>query len=48
MGIAPPSNYNMMYQAAIQIDKNQDGRISKKELYKLFKKIQRINEGYGY
>jgi hypothetical protein len=40
MGVNPPSDYNSVRQIAMQTDTNFDGKISKMELYTLFKKIQ--------
>jgi len=48
MGLAPPMNYQSVWNAAIACDTNHDGRISKIEMFMLFKRIQGINQGYMY
>lgn len=48
MGMAPPMDYQSVYNAVVQSDTNFNGRVSKMELFMLFKRIQRINCGYGF
>jgi len=45
MGMAPPSSYQQVFQAAMQCDTNGDGRVSRNEMFMLFKRIQGINVG---
>jgi len=47
MGVAPPMNYQDVWQAVMSCDYSGNGRISKMELFILFKKIQGINMGMG-
>jgi hypothetical protein len=48
MGMAPPMDFQTVYNAAMSSDTNFNGRISKMELFMLFKRIQGINQGYGW
>ena len=48
MGLAPPLNYQSVWNAAQACDNNRDGRISKTEMFMLFKRIQGINQGHMY
>lgn len=43
MGICPPMDFNSFMNAARQADTNFDGRISKMEMFMMFKHIQAIN-----
>ena len=45
MGVCPPMNYNDIWQAVRMCDVNGDGRISRMEMFLLFKRIQGINGG---
>lgn len=45
MGLAPPTNYQDVWNAAMQADQNRDGRTSRHEMFVLFKRIQGINSG---
>lgn len=45
MGMAPPNNYQEVFQAAQQCDTNRDGRVSRQEMFMLFKRIQGIQQG---
>jgi len=45
MGIAPPQSQQEVFQAAMACDQNRDGRISRQEMFMLFKRIQGINAG---
>ena len=45
MGVAPPMSYQDVWQAAMASDYNGNGRISRPELFMLFKQIQGINGG---
>jgi hypothetical protein len=48
MGLAPPNDYQSVWNAMLSCDSNRDGRISKLEMFMLFKRIQGINAGYMY
>lgn len=48
MGLAPPDNYQSVWNAMLSCDTNRDGRISKFEMFMLFKRIQGINAGHMY
>lgn len=48
MGICPPQNYQDVWNAVQQCDYNGNGRISKQEMFMLFKRIQGINMGASY
>jgi hypothetical protein len=48
MGLAPPNDYQSVWNAMRACDTNGDGRISKMEMFMLFKRIQGINSGYGF
>lgn len=48
MGLAPPDSYQSVWNAMMTCDTNRDGRISKIEMFMLFKRIQGINAGYMY
>jgi hypothetical protein len=48
MGLAPPMDYMSVWNAAMACDSNRDGRISKIEMFMLFKRIQGINYGQMY
>lgn len=48
MGLAPPNDYHSVWNAMMACDTNRDGRISKMEMFMLFKRIQGINAGYGF
>jgi hypothetical protein len=41
LNVPPPSNYQEFISIARQTDTNYDGRISKMELFNLFKKVMR-------
>lgn len=45
MGVAPPNNPQDVWNAVMAGDANRDGRISRQELFMLFKRIQNINGG---
>ncbi len=45
MGVCPPMNYQDVWNAAMSSDYNGNGRISRPELFMLFKRIQGINQG---
>ena len=45
MGMAPPSSYQEIWQAAMECDQNRDGQVNKMEMFNLFKRIQGINQG---
>ena len=45
MGMAPPQSYQETWQAVNQCDSNRDGRVTKMEMFTLFKRIQGINSG---
>lgn len=45
MGVCPPMNYHDIWSAVRTCDVNGDGRISKMEMFMLFKRIQGINAG---
>ena len=45
MGMAPPMNYQEVRMAAQQFDSNHDGRISKWEMFNIFKRIQGVQGG---
>ena len=47
MGVAPPNSYQDVWAAVQQSDYNGNGRVSKMEMFVLFKKIQGINMGMG-
>ena len=48
MGIAPPNNYGDVWNAVMQCDYNGNGRVSRQELFMLFKRIQGINAGMTF
>lgn len=43
MGMAPPMNYQSVWNAVMQCDSNFNGRISKMEMFMMFKRIQGIS-----
>ena len=45
MGLCPPQNYQDVWNAVMTSDANMNGRISKMEMFMLFKRIQGINSG---
>ena len=45
MGVCPPMNYQDVWNAVMQCDINGDGRISRMEMFLMFKRIQGINAG---
>lgn len=45
MGVCPPMTYQDIWNAAMSCDVNGDGRISRMEMFLLFKRIQGINGG---
>ena len=45
MGMAPPQTQQEVWQAAMQCDQNRDGKVSKMEMFMLFKNIQGIQQG---
>ena len=45
MGIAPPMNYQDVWNAVTQSDYNGNGRVSRIEMFMLFKRIQGIQQG---
>ena len=45
MGLCPPNDYYAVQNAVMASDTNFNGRISKMELFMLFKRIQNINSG---
>ena len=45
MGVCPPTSYQDIWSAVMACDMNRDGRISRMELFMLFKRIQGINAG---
>lgn len=45
MGVAPPMNYQDVWNAVMSCDYNGNGRVSRPELFMLFKRIQGINAG---
>lgn len=47
MGMAPPMDFQTVYNAAASSDTNFNGRTSKIELFMLFKRIQGINMNMG-
>jgi len=40
MGLAPPTDFYSIQNAVMQSDTNFNGRVSKMEMYNLFKRIQ--------
>ena len=48
MGIAPPMNYGDVWNAVMQCDYNGNGRVSRQEMFMLFKRIQGINAGMTF
>jgi Ca2+-binding EF-hand superfamily protein len=48
MGMAPPQDNQSVMSAATACDSNRDGRVSKSEMFMLFKRIQGINAGHMY
>ena len=48
MGVAPPNNYQDVWNAVMQCDYNGNGRVSRQELFMLFKRIQGINAGQTF
>ena len=48
MGVAPPNNYQDVWNAVQQCDYNGNGRVSRMELFMLFKRIQGINSGMTF
>jgi hypothetical protein len=48
MGLCPPNDYNTIQQVMIQTDQNFNGRVSKMELFMVFKRAQGINSGMNY
>ena len=48
MGVAPPMNYQDVWQAVMSCDYNGNGRVNKMELFMLFKRIQGINMGMTF
>lgn len=50
MGMAPPMDYQSVWNAVMQSDTNFNGRVSKMEMFMMFKRIQGIgmnNNGWG-
>lgn len=45
MGLCPPQSYQDVWSAVMASDTNMNGRISKMEMFMLFKRIQGINDG---
>ena len=45
MGLCPPQNYQDVWNAVLAGDANMNGRVSKMEMFILFKRIQGINAG---
>jgi len=45
MGLCPPQNYHDVWNAVMVCDTNMNGRISKMEMFMLFKRIQGISDG---
>jgi hypothetical protein len=48
MGIAPPMDYQSVWNAVLQCDSNFNGRVSKMEMFMMFKRIQGFQMGYGF
>ncbi len=46
--MAPPNDWNSLRQAFQACDSNGDGRVNKREMLMVFKRIQGINSGYGF
>jgi len=47
MGLCPPQNAQDIWNAAKACDFNNDGRVSRNEMFDLFKRIQGISGGMG-
>jgi hypothetical protein len=45
MGLCPPQNYQDVWNAVMAGDANMNGRVSKMEMFVLFKRIQGISTG---
>lgn len=43
MGLCPPQNYQDVWNAVTLADSNNNGRVSKMEIFTLFKRIQGIH-----
>ena len=48
MGVAPPMSYQDVWAAVMSCDYNGNGRVSRMELFMLFKRIQGINVGMTF
>ena len=48
MGMCPPQDYMTLWNTIAQVDTNRDGRISKMEMFTMFKRLQGINSGVMY
>jgi hypothetical protein len=48
MGLCPPQNYQDVWNAVMSSDSNMNGRVSKMEMFILFKRIQGVNSGMGF
>jgi len=49
MGLCPPQSYQDVWNVVMASDTNFDKRVSKKEMFSLFKRVQNINAGImGY
>lgn len=49
MGLCPPQSLQDVWNAVMQGDTNYNNRVSKMEMFSLFKRIQNINAGImGY
>lgn len=46
--MAPPQDYYTLWNAIAQADTNRDGKISKMEMFTMFKRVQGINAGIMY
>ena len=47
MGLAPPTDFYSVQNAVMQSDTNFNGRVSKMEMFNIFKRIQGIQMGMG-
>lgn len=45
MGLAPPQSYQDVWNAVSASDTNFNKRVSKQEMFALFKRVQHINSG---
>ena len=45
MGLCPPQSFQDVWNAVMAGDTNFDKRVSKKEMFALFKRVQNINAG---